>query len=77
MNEPRQQTAPRLAALLEPGRAQGIEEGLVGGILTLLGRRVMRGEASELAGFTPSVIEFALAPYLGAERAREVAAREA
>jgi AcrR family transcriptional regulator len=80
----RNATAERLIALLEPGRryrgvdpemAEGIEEGLVGGILTLLGRRVISGEAERLARFTPAAIEFALAPYLGKEEARRVSGR--
>jgi AcrR family transcriptional regulator len=84
MSAPREATAARLIALLEPGRryrgvdpemAEGMEEGLVGGILTLLGRRVMSGEAERLERFTPAVIEFALAPYLGSEEARVVIER--
>jgi len=80
--ELRQRSAARLTALLEPGRddrdleparAAAIEEGLVGGILTLLGRRVAAGEAEELERYAPAVIEFALAPYLGADEARAIA----
>lgn len=81
--ELRQRSADRLTALLEPGRvgreidperAAAVEEGLIGGILTLLGRRVAAGEAEQLESYAPAVIEFALAPYLGAEEARAVAA---
>jgi AcrR family transcriptional regulator len=83
--ELRQRTADRLTALLEPGRAQAdvdperaraIAEGLIGGILTLLGRRVAAGEAEQLEDYAPAVIEFALAPYLGSEEARAVAGAE-
>ena len=50
MADAREKTAKRFIALLEPGRRYrdvdpGIEEGLVGGIVTLLGRRVLGGEA--------------------------------
>ena len=80
MAEAREKTAQRFIALLEPGRRirevdPGIEEGLVGGIVTLLGRRVLSGQAGELERFAPSVIEFALAPYLGVEEARRTIAR--
>lgn len=79
----REKAAGRLVDLLAPGReyaqgrepAEGIEEALAGGIIVLLTRRVVAGEASQLTDFTPAVIEFALTPYLGVEAARGVAAR--
>jgi AcrR family transcriptional regulator len=86
MIELRQRSADRLTALLAPGRegrgldpsrAAAVEEGLIGGILTLLGRRVAAGEAEQLESYAPAVIEFALAPYLGPEDARAVANSEA
>lgn len=78
----REATTRRFIALLEPGRQyreveSGIEEGLVGGILTLLSRRILGGEAGQLDRFIPAVIEFALAPYLGVDEARRVIARHA
>ncbi len=78
--EARAETAGRFIKLLEPGRRHrdldpGIEEGLVGGIMTLLARRVLNGEAAELDRFVPAVLEFALAPYLGVDEARSVIAR--
>ncbi|HEY7256487.1 MAG TPA: TetR/AcrR family transcriptional regulator [Solirubrobacterales bacterium] len=81
-NAAREKTATRFVELLEPGRRlrdvdPGIEEGLVGGIMTLLGRRVLNGEADQLDAFAPAVIEFALSPYLGVEEARAVIARGA
>ncbi len=84
MRAPREKTAQRFIALLEPGReqraterdlAEGIEEALVGGTVTLLARRILSGEAEQLDRFSPAVIEFALAPYLGPEEARKVAAK--
>jgi AcrR family transcriptional regulator len=79
----REKTTERFIALLAPGRdytpgeepAAGIEEALVGGIVVLLGRRVVGGEAAQLAIFIPAVIEFVLSPYLDFEIAREVAAQ--
>lgn len=79
----RQRRADRYIELLEPGRhwrgedrdlAEGIEEAIFGGIITLLARRIVAGEGDQLTRFTPAVIEFALSPYLGIERAREIAA---
>lgn len=79
----REQGAQRLIVLLAAGRGEraderelpeGIEEALAGGVMTLIGRHVQNGEAAELQRFAPALIEFALAPYLGFERARELAA---
>jgi AcrR family transcriptional regulator len=80
MAEARAITAKRFIALLEPGRKyrdvdRGVEEGLVGGIVTLLGRRIVGGEAAQLDRFAPGLLEFALAPYLGADEARKAIAR--
>lgn len=80
----RERTAERLVALLEPGRAwrsgdrelaEGIEEALAGGVMTLTVRRIVAGETEQLERFAPGIVEFALAPYLGTDGAREVAAR--
>lgn len=82
----RERNAERLMALLGAGRAQrspdrelpeGIEEALIGGAMTLIARRITAGETAELQRFTPAVIEFVLAPYLGAPAARAVAAEHA
>ncbi len=82
MADAREKTAKRFIALLEPGRRYrdvdpGIEEGLVGGIVTLLGRRVLGGEADHLDRFAPGLLEFALSPYLGADEARLAIERHA
>jgi AcrR family transcriptional regulator len=80
----RERTSQRLVALLEPGRAErsgerelaeGIEEAIAGGIMTLITRRVVAGEAEQLERFAAGIVEFALVPYLGAGAAREVARR--
>lgn len=82
MTDARALTTGRFIDLLAPGRSSreldpGIEEGLVGGITTLMARRVMNGEAEQLDRLAPAVIEFALGPYLGIEEARAVVARHA
>jgi AcrR family transcriptional regulator len=80
----RERTVSRLVDLLRPGRewhagerelSEGIEEALAGGVVTLIARRVIAGEAEQLELFAPGVVEFTLAPYLGVESAREAAAR--
>ncbi len=79
----RDRTALRFISLLEEGRstlgdrapAEGIEEALVGGAVTLLTRRILAGEGADLDRFAPAVIEFVLSPYLGVDGAREVVAR--
>jgi AcrR family transcriptional regulator len=52
--------------------SRATDEGVVGGVASLLGRRVLAGEAAELNDLFPEVLEFALAPYLGAEEARRI-----
>jgi AcrR family transcriptional regulator len=48
------------------------DEAIVGGIASLLGRRVLAGEAAEIAQLEPQVVEFALTPYLGTDEARRI-----
>lgn len=52
-----------------PGAA---DEAVVGGIASLLGRRVLAGEARKLLHFFPELAEFALTPYLGVAEARRI-----
>ncbi|HEY0318297.1 MAG TPA: TetR/AcrR family transcriptional regulator [Solirubrobacterales bacterium] len=82
--ERREQSTERLIALLSEGREQrvegrglspGIEEGLVGGVMTMLARRVV-AEAEQLERFAPAAIEFVLTPYLGPTEARRFACGE-
>lgn len=47
-------------------------EAVVGGIASLLGRRVLAGGAEELDQVIPAVLEFALTPYLGSAEARRI-----
>jgi AcrR family transcriptional regulator len=44
-------------------------EAVVGGIASLLGRRVLAGDAEDLRALLPEVQRFALTPYLGATEA--------
>jgi AcrR family transcriptional regulator len=72
----------RLAPLLRPGRQlnprqaqlpEALEETLAGGVVWVLGQRLMAGEAEELRGLLPETLEFLLRPYVGEDEA----AREA
>jgi len=58
-----------------PGREpvpEAMDEAVVGGIASLLGRRVLAGEAEQIDELLPEVLEFALTPYLGAAEARRI-----
>ncbi len=48
------------------------DEAVLGGIASLLGRRVLVGEAEEIVAMLPEVLEFALTPHLGATEARRI-----
>ena len=45
---------------------------MVGGIASLLARRVLAGETETMPGLLPEIAEFALTPYLGTAEARHV-----
>lgn len=51
---------------------EATDEAVVGGIASLLGRRVLAGEAERLDELLPDVLEFALTPYLGVTEARRI-----
>jgi AcrR family transcriptional regulator len=51
---------------------EATDEAVVGGIASLLSRRVAAGEAGELTALVPDVLEFALTPHLGTEGARRI-----
>jgi AcrR family transcriptional regulator len=53
------------------------EDSLLGGILSLTTRSILAGETERLPSLLPSLVEFILAPYLGAERAALYAADSA
>lgn len=52
-----------------------IESSIVGGAVSLAARCVAAGEVERLPGLLPGLAEFILSPYLGDERAAEMAAR--
>jgi AcrR family transcriptional regulator len=51
---------------------EAIDEAVVGGVASLLARRVLAGEAEQLRRFFPDVAEFVLTPYVGSEEARRI-----
>jgi AcrR family transcriptional regulator len=58
-----------------PGRGEvpeATDEAVVGGIASLLGRRILAGEAEQLSELFPEILEFTLSAYLGAEQARRI-----
>lgn len=65
----------RRGAPLGPGGDEvpaATDEAIVGGIASLLGKRVLAGETEQIEQVLPEVLEFALAPYLGTEQARRI-----
>jgi AcrR family transcriptional regulator len=48
------------------------DEAIVGGVASLLGRRVLAGEAEQLGQLFPEILEFVLVAYLGVEEARRI-----
>jgi AcrR family transcriptional regulator len=62
--------APRRAGAGRPPLVA--DEAVVGGIASLLGRRVLAGETARLDRFFPELAEFALTPYLGVAEARRI-----
>jgi AcrR family transcriptional regulator len=51
---------------------EATDEAIVGGIASLLTRRVLASETASLPGLLPEIAEFALTPYLGAAEARRI-----
>jgi AcrR family transcriptional regulator len=51
---------------------EAADEAVVGGIASLLGRRVLAGETPHLGRYFPELAEFALTPYLGVAEARRI-----
>jgi AcrR family transcriptional regulator len=51
---------------------EATDEAIVGGIASLLARRVLAGETAKLDEFLPEIAEFALTPYVGAAEARRI-----
>jgi AcrR family transcriptional regulator len=76
-----QEEVGRLAPFLRQGREftaeagsfpESTERGLIGSIASQIGRKASAGEAAELPGLLPDLVQFALTPYLGAAEARRV-----
>lgn len=72
-----------LAAILRPeprdepplgSTAQAREQALLGGLTTLIVRRLNAGEAETLPDLLPDLLELTLTPYLGRDEARQLAA---
>ena len=58
-----------------PGRSEvpeATDEAVVGGVASMLGRRVLAGEADQLDQLFPEILEFVLSAYLGVEEARRI-----
>lgn len=51
---------------------EATDEAVVGGIASVLGRRILAGEAERLSELFPEILEFTLGSYLGAEEARRI-----
>ena len=62
----------RSAEVLE-GLSPATEEALVGGIVSLISRRIFAERTAELESLLPDLVEFALTPYLGSAEAAQVA----
>jgi AcrR family transcriptional regulator len=68
----REGRSPEVLARLSPTT----EEALVGGMVSLISRRIIAGRAEELEELLPDLVEFTLTPYLGSEEAAEIAAEK-
>lgn len=53
-----------------------LEEAIVGGVFWTVHQRLVAGRGGSVESLSPEIVEFALTPYLGAERARRVARGE-
>ena len=51
------------------------EEALVGGMVSLISRRIIAGKTAELESLLPDLVEFTLTPYLGSGEAAKIAGR--
>jgi AcrR family transcriptional regulator len=49
------------------------EEALVGGMVSLISRRIIAGKTDELEGLLPDLVEFTLTPYIGSAEAAKIA----
>jgi len=51
---------------------EATDEAVVGGVASMLGRRVLSSEAEQLGQLFPEILEFVLSAYLGVEEARRI-----
>jgi len=61
--------SPDILARLSPTT----EEALVGGMMSLISRRIIAGKAAELETLLPDLVEFTLTPYLDSDEAAKIA----
>jgi AcrR family transcriptional regulator len=61
--------APAVLSRLSPTT----EEALVGGMMSLISRRIIAGKTAELESLLPDLVEFTLTPYLGGADAAKIA----
>jgi len=67
--EGREGRSPEVLSRLSPTT----EEALVGGMVSLISRRIIAGKAEELEELLPDLVEFTLTPYLGSAEAAKLA----
>lgn len=53
-----------------------LEETIVGGLFWIIYQRIVTGQAEQIEELLPELVEFSLAPYLGADTAKRVAAEQ-
>ncbi len=68
----REDCPPEVLSRLSPTT----EEALVGGMVSLISRRIFAGRTPELESLLPDLVEFTLTPYLGSAEAARVARDE-
>ena len=68
----REDRAPEVLEGLSPSA----EEALVGGMISLISRRILAGKTAELQALLPDLVEFTLTPYLGSAEAAKMAKRQ-
>jgi len=67
--EGREGRPPEVLSRLSPTT----EEALVGGMVSLISRRIIAGKTEELEDLLPDLVEFTLTPYLGSAEAADIA----
>ncbi len=53
---------------------EALEDMVVGSVIWLVHQRLLRGEASQIPSLLPTAVEIAVSPYLGENKAAEIAA---